>query len=105
MVHDMDDMWSGFNRENGVDNNAEAIFLPSIKILGGEICPAAGISINTSGDTSKIYIDARWEYNAANGLFFALGIGGTVHDGKRHLVDNDMKALGSRLLFHIPIEG
>lgn len=104
LVHDMDDMWSGFKRENGVDINAEAIFTPSLKILGGEIRPAAGVSINTSGDTSKIYLDARWEYSAANGLFFAFGLGGAVHDGKRHLVDNNMKALGSRLLFHIPIE-
>lgn len=104
LFHDMDNMWSSFDRESGVDINAEVILAPSLEILGGEIRPALGTSINTSGDTSKLYFDARWEYGIENGLFFAIGAGGAIHDGERHLVSNDKKALGSRLLFHIPIE-
>ena len=41
---------------------------------------------------------------AASGIFFGLGLGGTVHDGLQDPTDPDKKALGSRILFHIPIE-
>jgi lipid A 3-O-deacylase len=104
LVHDVDSLWSGFNRESGVDLNAELIFTPVLRVLGGELRPAAGASINSSGDTSKLYLDARWEYEATNGLFFAFGVGGAVHNGESRLTHNDKKALGSKLLFHIPIE-
>ncbi|MBS0244414.1 MAG: acyloxyacyl hydrolase, partial [Proteobacteria bacterium] len=60
--------------------------------------------INTAGATSKAYIDARWEVEAPSGIFFALGIGGAIHDGKLEPTDADRKALGSRLLFHFPVE-
>ncbi len=104
LVHDMDNMWSSFRREGGADINAEVIFAPSLDILGGKVRPALGASVNTSGDTSKIYLDARWEYGADNGLFFAFGVGGAIHNGEEHLVSSNKKALGSKILFHIPIE-
>jgi len=104
LIHDVDNMWSSFSRESGADINVEAIFTPSFKVLGGDLRPALGASINTSGDTSKLYLDGRWEYAVENGLFFAFGVGAAVHNGEQHLVRNDKKALGSKLLFHIPIE-
>jgi len=104
LVHDVSNMWSSFSRESGLDANAEVIFSPNLSVLGGEVRPALGASINTAGDTSKVYLDARWEYGADNGLFVAVGLGLAAHNGERYLVRNDKKALGSRILFHIPLE-
>ena len=82
--HDTGGLWSGFNRESGVDVNLEAIFSPDFQVLGGFI--------------------RRWQYDHASGLFAGIGLGGAVHNGKLHLEDSDRKALGSRVLFHIPLE-
>ena len=102
--HDTGDLWSGFRRESGVDLNLEGIFSPHIKFLGGTVRPALGGSVNTNGDTSKLYSGLRWQYEHASGMFFGIGLGGAIHDGKLHLQHNDRKALGSRVLFHIPVE-
>jgi hypothetical protein len=104
VLHHDTPMWSGFKRESGIDVNLEAIFSPQIGVLGGVIRPAFGGSVNTAGDTSKLYTGLRWQYEHVNGLFFGVGLGGAVHNGKLHLQHNDRKALGSRVLFHIPIE-
>jgi hypothetical protein len=37
-------------------------------------------------------------------LFFDLGLGAAVHDGNLDDRDPTRKALGSRVLFHIPLE-
>jgi hypothetical protein len=66
--------------------------------------PAAGASVNTAGDTSRAYIDARWELATPSGIFLGLGLGAAVHDGLLDPTDPGRKALGSRVLFHIPIE-
>lgn len=102
--HDTDGLWSGFRREGGVDFNLEAIFTPHVKFLGGTIRPAIGGSVNTAGDTSKLYTGLRWQYEHISGMFFGVGLGGAIHDGKLNLERYDRKALGSRVLFHIPIE-
>lgn len=102
--HDTPDLWSGFRRESGVDINLEAIFAPKLDILGGAIRPAIGGSVNTAGDTSKFYAGIRWQYELEMGLFFGIGVGGAVHNGELELTRRDRKALGKRLLFHIPIE-
>ncbi len=103
--HDVPDLWSGFRAEpNSVAINVEALLSPSVAFLGGTIRPAVGGSIDTGGGTSNIYVDARWQYETPSGIFFGLGLGGTVHDGQLELKDFDRKALGSRVLFHIPLE-
>jgi lipid A 3-O-deacylase len=103
--HDVSGLWSGFRREErSADINVEALLSPSVAFLGGTIRPAVGASINTSGQTSHAYIDARWHYETQAGIFFGLGLGGAIHDGELDGRDPDRKALGSRLLFHIPIE-
>ena len=105
LYHDVPDLWSGFQLERrSVDVNVEALFGPHVEFLWGKVRPAVGASINTSGATSKAYIDARWEVEAPSGIFLALGIGAAVHDGKLGPSDADRKALGSRLLFHFPAE-
>lgn len=102
--HDTPDLWSGFRRESGIDINLEAIFAPKLDVLGGAIRPALGGSINSAGDTSKFYAGIRWQYELEMGLFVGIGVGGAVHNGELELTRRDRKALGRRLLFHIPIE-
>jgi len=103
--HDVPDLWSGFRAEpNSADINVEAIFSPSVSFLGGTISPALGASISTIGATSDGYLDARWQMETGCGIFLGLGVGGAVHNGQLKLEDWDRKALGSRVLFHIPLE-
>ncbi len=103
--HDVPDLWSGFRREDeAADLNIEALLSPSVQFLCGVIRPAIGATINTGGQTSHAYIDARWQYETPTGIFFGVGVGGTVHNGELDPSDPDRKALGSRLLFHIPVE-
>ncbi len=103
--HDVPGLWSGFQAEpNSADINIEALLSPSVAFLGGTIRPALGASVSTIGATSDIYIDARWQYETPSGVFFSLGLGAAVHDGQLQLDDWDRKALGSRVLFHIPAE-
>ncbi|MFA5950238.1 MAG: acyloxyacyl hydrolase [Hyphomicrobium sp.] len=103
--HDVPGLWSGFRAEpDQADINLEAILSPSLPILGGQIRPAVGGSINPDGATSNAYIDARWQYETRGGFFLGLGIGGAVHDGQLKLQALDEKALGSRVLFHFPLE-
>jgi lipid A 3-O-deacylase len=104
-AHDVPGLWSGFRLEHGVDINGEILFSPALPfLLGGSIRPALGGTVNTSGDTSRAYLDARWQIEAPFGLFFGLGLGGAIHDGNLTPSDPDRKALGSRVLFHIPLE-
>jgi len=105
LAHDVDGLWSGFSRESeAVDLNAEVILSPSLPFLWGAIRPALGGTINFQGDTSHAYLDARWEIETPTGLFFAAGIGAAVHTGDLELESPDRKALGSRVLLHIPLE-
>jgi hypothetical protein len=104
LAHDVPDLWAGFNLENGVDINAELLFGSGLQVWGGVIRPALGASINTEGYTSRAYLDARWEFDLSHSLFFGFGLGAAVHDGLLDPTDPDRKALGSRVLFHIPLE-
>lgn len=105
LAHDVGGLWAQGSREaRWVDLNVEIMFRPVLAVFGGQLSPALGANINTSGDTSALYLDARWQYEAPSGLFFGIGLGVAVHDGEKHLVDFDRKALGSQVLFHIPFE-
>jgi lipid A 3-O-deacylase len=104
LAHDVPDLWSGFQLERGIDLNAELLFTPSLPFLWGDIRPALGITANTAGHTSKGYLGARWQIDTASGIFFGLGLGAAIHDGHLGPDAADRKALGSRVLFHIPAE-
>jgi hypothetical protein len=104
LAHDVPDLWAGFNLEGGVDINAELLFGQGLAVFGGSLRPALGVSVNTEGFTSRAYLDARWEVHFESGIFFGLGLGAAVHDGLLDPTEPDRKALGSRVLFHIPIE-
>jgi hypothetical protein len=97
LAHDVPDLWSGFQVEhNAVDINLEAQFNAAWVLPWGAIRPVIGGTINTRGDTSHAYIDARWQGD----------LGAAIHDGETGGPgsDPDKKWLGSRLLFHIPVE-
>ncbi len=103
--HDPGDLWSGFRREPiSADINVEVVLRPGIDLFGGTLRPAAGGTWNTEGGTSRAYVDARWQIEGPAGLFLGLGLGGAIHDGNIDPVDPGKKALGSRILFHIPLE-
>jgi lipid A 3-O-deacylase len=104
LKHDVDNLWSSFSRESGWDLDLELSFTPSVELWGGKVRPALGGSLNSSGHTNNIYLDGRWEYELNESLYTAVGIGLTVHNGEKHLIRNDRKALGSKLLLHFPIE-
>jgi len=104
LAHDVGDLWSGFNREDGIDLNIEATLRLSYTVLGGTLRPAIGGSINTAGNTSIGYIDALWQYDFNTKIFFVIGIGAAVHNGKKKFTTSEQKALGSRVLFHVPLE-
>lgn len=101
--HDTDGLWSGLKREHGPDVNAEVIFDTPVDVFGIVLRPAAGGTINTRGDTSKVYAYARWEQEWGD-AFLALGLGAAWHDGQTGFTSPDRKSLGSRVLFHVPAE-
>lgn len=104
LYHDMDYLWSGFTREDGVDFNGEMIFAPKFELFGGAFRGALGGSLNSTGDTSKAYLDLRYMYEFRNGIFLSGGSGGAVHNGNLTNSDPDRKALGTRFLFHTALE-
>jgi len=104
LSHDVDGLWSGFKREKGLDVNCAAIFGGTGKIFGGNIHPVLGASLNTQGYTSRLYLDGIWHYDLTQSIFGSFGLGVALHNGERHLVSSDRKALGSQILFHLPIE-
>jgi len=105
LYHDPDHLWSQQRKEDGLDLNFETVFAkPSIEKLKGKLMPNFGVSINTSGDTSKLYGGIIWEHIFNQNIFLNLGIGAAVHNGELETDDNNKKELGSRILFRIPIE-
>jgi lipid A 3-O-deacylase len=104
-AHDVDGLWSRSSKETGQDLIAEVIFnRPLFRLLSAKAYPNAGLSLNTQGDTSKVYggFLLRWEF--ASAFFFSTGLGLTLHTGKLDTDSPDRKSLGSRVLFRIPIE-
>jgi len=89
--------------EPGVSLNVEAAFAPSFALLGGAIRPVLGGTVTTDGGTSWGYLDARWEW-AGSLFFFGFGVGAAIHDAPLSYDENGRKALGSRVLFHLPLE-
>jgi hypothetical protein len=108
LAHDVPGLWSYYEYERGVALNGELILSPAIAMFGGHWRPAIGASVALGNDghkgTSKLYLDARWTYEWANGVFVGLGLGAAVHNGLLDPTDPHRKALGSRVLFHIPLE-
>jgi lipid A 3-O-deacylase len=101
LAHDIPIVAAG-RFEYGIGLNAELAFSPSLPLLGGNIRPAVGGTFATDNGTSLIYLDAKWEWSGSL-LFFGLGLGPALQTGELQYV-NGRKGLGSRVLFHIPVE-
>lgn len=105
LAHDVPDLWSHFNRESGVDINIEwTPDWPDRRLGPARIGSHLGAVLNTAGHTSYLYGGLHLRFGADRGWYGRAGLGAAVHNGERELVSNDRKALGSRTLFHIPME-
>jgi lipid A 3-O-deacylase len=96
LAHDVPYMWSGFHKE---PYNVDPRSAPRSS------CGAAAFGLrsappSTSTDTSKAYLDARWQWECAHNMFYAVGLGIAVHDGETFTRDPEFKQLGRRVLFH-----
>ncbi|MGA6926727.1 MAG: acyloxyacyl hydrolase [Desulfosarcina sp.] len=104
-AHDMDGLWSGSSKENGPDVCAEAIFDRSLfDLLYATARPNLGVSLNTRGDTSKLYGGVLLQWESAWPILFSTGIGLALHNGECDTDRADRKSLGSQVLFRVPIE-
>ena len=103
LAHDVPIVAAG-HYENGVSLNAELAFAPSLSLLGGNIRPVLGGTFTTNQGTSWAYLDARWEWQVDR-LFFGIGVGPSIHTGDElYYSSPGQKGLGSRVLFHVPLE-
>ncbi|HTR87688.1 MAG TPA: acyloxyacyl hydrolase [Reyranella sp.] len=103
LAHDVP-IVAGGHWENGVSLNAEAAFTPSLPFLGGNIRPVVGGTFTTDQATSWVYADARLEW-AWSQFFVGIGVGPSLHTGDSLYYSYPQnKGLGSRVLFHVPLE-
>ena len=103
--HDVGGLWSHCSREKGMDIFIQLTFnRPFFHILGTTLFPNVGCSINTHGDTSKVYGGAQLTWLLGWDLFFTTGVGLALHNGETDTDDADRKSLGSPVLFRIPLE-
>ena len=92
-------------RRKGRSLCAEVVHEPPVfRLLSATAYPNAGVSINTRGDTSKVYGGFLLQWETDRSFFFSTGLGLALHDGQRDTNSANQKALGSRVLFRIPIE-
>jgi lipid A 3-O-deacylase len=104
-AHDVNGLWSGSRAEGGFDVNAELVFnRPGFFLWQGRILPNLGVTVNNQGDTSTLYGGVIWEFVSKAGFFFNTGLGLAVHNGELETDEDQKKALGSRVLFRIPVE-
>jgi hypothetical protein len=104
LAHDIR-LWSRTRSEGGVDLNAEVVFSPpGWTLFNGKILSNLGFSLNSQGDTSSVYTGLLWEFEPQSRFFFNVGLGLALHDGEFETGIDNTKALGSRILFRIPIE-
>jgi hypothetical protein len=104
-AHDVDGLWSGSSKEEGPDLCAEIVFNQRLfHLLSGTAYPNAGVTINTQGNTSKVYGGCLLRWVPFSSVFFSTGIGLALHNGETDTEATDKKSLGSSVLFRIPIE-
>lgn len=89
--------------EGGVNGNGEIAFRRFGTALGGDFRPVIGATVAPGDRTSFGYADLRWEYSGET-VFFGFGLGVAVHDGELEKGVLGRRGLGSRALFHIPVE-
>jgi len=92
LVHDVP-LWSGTRAEGGIDLNAEVgLTFPDYPLFDGMLNSNLGFSLNSRGDTSKLYGGLLWEHIWNSGIFLNFGLGLAVHNG--HLETGDDIEIG-----------
>jgi lipid A 3-O-deacylase len=93
------------NKEDGADINLELLFVSPDFLDGiGAPRPHAGLTLNTSGDTSQAYLGLSWEWDFWDGAFAGFSLGGAVHNGETLRAPLDKKELGCSVLFRESID-
>lgn len=102
-VLDHDVQIGGEHKEDGVDGNAELLFV-SPPILSPLFSPRPhfGVTVNSAGKNSYAYVGLTWLAHLGDAAFADLGLGGAIHDGPDTTspFTHDHKGLGTRFLFH-----
>jgi len=94
------------NKEDGIDAQVELRFVsPDILKYIGAPYPHIGADINTSGNTSSVWLGVVWEKQFWKGLFAGFSVGGAYHDGEtdQGKGQEDEKELGCNPLFRLAI--
>jgi lipid A 3-O-deacylase len=104
MAHDVSGLLSAQHKEEGIDAGMEVVFSPRVaEFHSGVIRPNLGFTLNSRGDTSKVYAGLISHWKTEGRASFELGFGLALHNGKRDTTDPDRKDLGSKLLFRTAI--
>ena len=105
LLHDVGGLWSGNSKETGTDFNAEIVLsFPILSIFSGTIYPNLGLLFNDSGNTSNLYFGLIWDRKIMSTFFINLGLGIAAHNGEIETKNENIKALGSNILFRVPVE-
>lgn len=97
--------------QTGFDLNGEVFFTaPELFKYILRPRPSVGTSVNLSGGTSHAYTNLNWGGELENGLIGDFFIGFAAHTGvldksKADPTYNNSQLLGSRVLFHVGLEG
>lgn len=99
LAHDYGPLTS--HDEDAVDLNFEVLFA-SPEFLEPILAPQPhiGFTVNAESDaTDQIYAGLTWSFDLTDSLFFEIGGGGAVHNGKTTSGPRDRTLLGCRFLF------
>lgn len=99
LAHDYGPLTS--HDEDAVDVNVEVLFV-SPDFLEPILAPRPhiGATFNAEGDaTDQIYAGLTWTFDLTDSLFFDIGGGGAVHNGKTTSGPRDRTLLGCQVLF------
>lgn len=93
------------NKEDGFDMNVEVLFVSPDFLDGiGSPRPHAGLTLNSTGDTSQAYLGLSWEWDFWDGAFAGFSLGAAVHNGETTNAPLDRKELGCTVLIRESID-
>lgn len=88
------------NKEGGFDTNLEVLFVTSRSLQAIYAPrPHMGVSVNSAGHTSQVYVGLTWEWDFLGDGFFDLTLGGAYHNGETTANMPNKKDLGCSFLF------
>ena len=90
----------GNSKEDGVDVNAELLFVsPDFLEVVFSPRPHIGVTPSTEGGTSHVYAGLAWDWTFWDPFFVEATLAIAVHDGENSSQALDEKSLGCRALF------